>query len=170
MTSNYIRLLLITLLLILLQTTIFNRFQLFGWGTPYLFIYLLIKLPVGMSRWLVLTSAFLAGMLLDIFTTTPGLNAGTLTLAAMLRPIAIELFLPKDIVYSYMPSPKIVGNGPFWRYAAAIIVFHHFVLVFFEMFSFADPVFVLSRIVFSIASTLFFLVLYELFAKEKVKR
>ena len=170
MTSNYIRLLLITLLLILLQTTVFNRFQLFGWGTPYLFIYMLIKLPVSMSRWAVLTTAFLTGMLLDVFANTPGLNAGTLTLAAILRPVAIELFLPKDIVYSYAPSPRIVGNGPFWRYAVAIVIFHHLVLVFAEMFSLADPIFALSRIGFSIAFTLFFLVLSESFAKEKIKR
>ena len=170
MTTNYIRLLLITLLLILLQTTVFNRFQLFGWGTPYLFIYGLIKLPVGIPRWIILTSSFVLGMLLDYFSNTPGLNAGVLTLAAMLRPMAIALFLPKDIIGSYMPSPQIVGEGPFWRYVIYIVAFHHIVLVFAEMFSFSDPVFMLFRIVFSIASTLFFLVLFEFLVKEKVKR
>ena len=170
MTTNYVRLLLITLLLVLLQATIFNRFQLFGWGTPYLFIYGLIKLPVGMPRWLTLTSSFAIGLLLDYFSNTPGLNAGVLTLTAMLRPAAISLFLPKDIIDSYMPSSQIVGIGAFWRYAVSIVVFHHIVLVFAEMFSFADAAFVLLRMGFSIVSTLFFLVLFELLTKEKVKR
>ena len=169
MATNYIRLLLVTLLLILLQATVFNRFQLFGWGTPYLLIYSLIKLPIGISRWLALTVAFATGLLLDFFSNTPGLNAGTLTLIALLRPAAVELFLPKDIIDSYMPSPRIVGNGPFWRYAVSIVVFHHTIFAFAEMFSFADLAFVLTRIGVSIASTLFFIVLFEFLAKEKVK-
>ena len=170
MSGKHIQLLIITLLLMLLQVTILNRFQLFGWGTPYLFIYGLIKLPVGTPRWATLTAAFSAGFLLDLFSNTPGLNAGTLTVVAMLRPVAVKLFFPKDIIGSYMPSPQIVGRWQYWRYTASIVVLHHTLLVFAELFTFAYPLFILGRIVCSIIATLFFFILFELSNRGKIKR
>ena len=169
MTAQYIRNLLITLSLILLQVTVFNRFHLFGVATPYLFVYLLIKFPAGMSRSLTLLASFLIGFVLDIFTNTPGLNAGTLTIAAMLRPVVINLFLPKDIQDSYTPSAKTAGTAPFWRYTIAIVAVHHILLVFAELFSFVDFVFMLLRILFSILFTLFFLLLIETLNGELLK-
>ena len=153
----------------LLQVTVFNRFHLFAVATPYLFVYLLIKLPVRMPRTWVLSASFVTGFVLDVFADTPGLNAGTFTFAAMLRPVAVNLFLPKDIQGSYIPSPKMVGTTSFWRYAAAIVFGHHISLVFAELFSFVDLRFMLLKIVSSVLLTLAFLVLIELLTGETVK-
>ncbi|MDD6210383.1 MAG: rod shape-determining protein MreD, partial [Bacteroidales bacterium] len=146
MTTNYLKLILYTLLLILLQVVVFNKLHLFQVATPYLYIYTLIKFPTGMSRSLVLICCFIIGFVLDIFADTPGLNAGVLTLVGMTRPVWMNLFLPKDILESYIPSVRMVGRAPFWRYAFSIILLHHFILMLVEMFSFIDFGFLLLRI------------------------
>ena len=169
MRIKYLRLGLITLLLVLLQGVAFNRLHLFSVATPYLFVYLIIKLPIGMSRFWVLLLSFLTGFLLDILTDTPGLNAGTLTLIAMLRPIAIAIFLPKDIQRSYVPSVKMTGTMPFWYYTAVIVAVHHIFLILAELFSFVDFKFMLLRIIFSTLLTLVLLALIELLTGEMLR-
>ena len=169
MTTNYIKLLLYTLLLLLLQVMVFNRLHLFQIATPYLYIYTLIKLPVGISRSLVLLCSFTIGFLLDIFADTPGLNAGVLTMVGMIRPLWINLFLPKDIQDSYIPSVKIVGKAPFWRYVFSMILTHHLLLILVEMFSFADFEYLILKIVTSSILTLFLLVIIENLSGDTVK-
>lgn len=169
MTTNYLKLLLYTLLLLLLQVMVFNRLHLFQIATPYLYIYTLIKLPVGMSRSLVLLCSFTIGFILDIFADTPGLNAGVLTMIGMVRPLWINLFLPKDIQDSCIPSVKIVGNAPFWRYTFSMILTHHFLLILIEMFSFVDFGFLMLRILASSILTFFLLVIIENLSGDTVK-
>ena len=58
---------LLFLLLIFLQVMLLNRITLFGVATPILYVYFLLKLPVGRNQFYVIISGFLLGLIIDIF-------------------------------------------------------------------------------------------------------
>ena len=75
-------------ILILVQVLVFNHIMLFNLAVPFVFIYFILRLPIGMPANLVLSLSFLIGMLVDIFSDTPGVNALACTvLAAVKTPV-----------------------------------------------------------------------------------
>jgi hypothetical protein len=76
--------------------------------------------------------------LLDIFTNTPGLAAGSLTLMAMLQPYLLDRMVPRDVADVLPISSATLGFGKFFTFSA--IMTSIFCLIFFalEAFSFFD--------------------------------
>ena len=123
-------------LLILLQVTIFNKVHLFGYATPMLYIYILIKTPVQWSRWSILLIAFVVGLILDIFSNTMGLHTASLVAAAMTLPFWVRLLLRQyEELGDITPSMTHPKPSAFMRYALAIILLHHTLLFCLEYFT-----------------------------------
>ena len=76
--------------LLLAQVLILNNIHLFQVATPLLYVFFVITFRRGMPKWIILVYSFLLGLMLDIFTNTPGLAAGTLTLIAIIQPYLLE--------------------------------------------------------------------------------
>ena len=83
-------------ILLLIQVLILNNIHLFQVATPLLYVLFVITFRRGMPKWMILTYSFLLGLLLDIFTNTPGLAAGTMTLIAVIQPYLLETLTPRD--------------------------------------------------------------------------
>ena len=79
----YIERLVMFVVLLLVQVLVLNHIHLYQVAMPLPYIFFVITFQQNTPRWLMLTSSFLLGLLLDIFTNTPGLAAGSLTLMAM---------------------------------------------------------------------------------------
>ena len=58
--------------LVLLQVLVFNHIYIFGYGTPLLYIYLILKMPIKVPRNVVMLVGFLLGLTIDVFTNTLG--------------------------------------------------------------------------------------------------
>lgn len=165
MSNNGIRQIVLFLLLVLLQVGLFNKIHLFGYATPILYIYFILKLPVQLNRnWVILLS-FLMGFCIDIFSYTLGLNMLACTLTGFSRIYLLKLFTPRDLFESVDPSFASFGKGLFMRYATAFTLGHLIVLYLAESFSFFDPVDLLLRIG---GSSLLTLIL--IFATESLSR
>ena len=79
--------------ILLIQVLLLNHINLWGYATPFLYIWLILKLPYDMPRGLVITLGFITGLIIDIFCNTPGMHAfATTTLAFMRLPI-LHLFI-----------------------------------------------------------------------------
>ena len=50
------------IILVLLQVSVFNRIALFGYATPFLFLYFILKLPTTLSANWTMTLSFLMGL------------------------------------------------------------------------------------------------------------
>lgn len=121
---NTFRILFRALLLLAVQVFVCNQIHLFGYATPILVCALLLYFPqqaprVGMLLW-----SFVLGLGVDIFSNTPGLCAGSLTFVAMLRPMLLDLQIPKDKDDSFVPTYRGMG---FWRHVRFVfmLVFVH---------------------------------------------
>ena len=70
MKLDYLYEMLLFAALIVLQVLIFNQISIFGFATPFLYIYFLLKLPVGRNLFYVIIAGFLLGFTIDIFLNT----------------------------------------------------------------------------------------------------
>ena len=82
----------VTMFLILLaaQVLILNHVHLLDVAMPLLYIYFAITFRRGFPRWIILLSCFFMGLIVDMFSSTPGLAAGTMTLVGFIQPFLVE--------------------------------------------------------------------------------
>lgn len=135
MTSNYLKLAVQFVLLILAQILILNQISVLGYAVPLLYVYFIIKLPINLNRSLVIFLAFLMGIILDAFTNSYGINSAATVLAAFVRPYIQKLFFSLDDFNEVTPSVTTLGAGNFYKYAVCIVVIHHTVLFLVEFLS-----------------------------------
>ena len=95
---------------VLAQVMVLGRIHLFGIATPLLYVYFVLQLPRNYPKWAGLLWAFTLGLVIDIFTDTPGLAAASLTLIALLQPYYFELFVPRDSADNLRPSLAALGS------------------------------------------------------------
>lgn len=125
------------LALIAAQVAVCNHIHLFGYAMPMVYIYFIMLLPGNMSRWSVLLLAFVLGLVIDMFSGTPGMASSSLLVTALLRPLVLTVFAPSERGDGdYVPSVRTMEWGGFTRYAVAMCLLHTSVFYIIEAFTF----------------------------------
>ncbi|MEG1685575.1 MAG: rod shape-determining protein MreD [Bacteroides sp.] len=147
--------------LVLLQVLVLNNIHLLGYATPFLYVYFILKLNSGISRNELMLWAFFLGLIVDVFSNTPGMNAAALVLLAFVRPTILQLFSPRDVFDDMEPSFKTMGVGSFIRYTIVCVILHHATLLTIESFSFFSLPVLLLKIVLSAGLTVLCIIAIE---------
>ena len=158
MEKVHIRLTMLFILLVFLQVWLFSNIHLFGFATPLLYIYFLIKLPIGMNRNIVILLSALLGLIIDIFGSTLGLTMLVMVISGFIRFYLAKLFIPRDIVENCVPSFETLGKTLFLRYAGVITLIQITLLYSIESLSLFNPILLILRIAGSF--TLTFLLIF----------
>lgn len=166
MINNWIRLSIYFCLLVLVQVLILNHISFLDYATPYLYIYFIIKLPVGTNRYLTILLGFLLGFIIDLFCNTPGQNAAATTLAAFMRSSVQGLFFTKEDYENVIPSIANLRSA-FMKYAVTIVLVHHIVLISIATFSYVDLIPMITKIVSSTILTSILIFALEGFSLRK---
>ena len=147
--------------LCVVQILILNHIHLFGVAIPLLYIYFAITFHRNTPKWAILLWCFALGLAIDVFSNTPGLAAGSMTLIAAIQPSLLELFIPRDSFEELEISAKSLGWGKFTFFSAILILI--FCLVFFavEAFTFYNWVHWLACAVCSAFLTLILILAIE---------
>jgi len=116
------------------QILILNHIHLFGVAIPLLYVYFVITFHRSTPKWAILLWSFALGLAIDVFSNTPGLAAGSLTLIAIIQPYLLELFVPRDSIDELEVSVKVLGWGNFISFSAVLILI--FCLAFFAVEAF----------------------------------
>ena len=125
MTKTFLSFLLLFVVLVLAQVTIFNHIWLFGLAMPLVFIYFIVSLPVTTPTNRMLTLVFMLGLTVDIFSNTAGLNALSCTILAGLRRPILRLYMPReDDMTNPMPSVKSIGAAAYTKYVLTMTVIY----------------------------------------------
>jgi rod shape-determining protein MreD len=149
-------------LLVLLQVLIFNNLNLGGYVNPFPYIYLILVLPISIGRMQLLLIGFLLGLTVDVFSDTGGIHAAAATLISFYRPLYIKAQSPREgYDLGAVPHLKVFGVTWFIPYAILLILLHHTVLFYLEVFRFSEFFHTLLKIVLSSLLTLFFVLLAE---------
>jgi hypothetical protein len=114
-------------------------------------------LPIDINIILALLLGFILGFSVDIFNSTPGINAAATVVVAYCRPFMFRLFSSREENdASQIPTAKNCGTFCFLKYAFSLILIHHTCLFFIEAFTFTNFFQTILRIILSSFSTLFF--------------
>ena len=169
MINNLIRGLLYFVVLVLVQVLILNNIHFLRIATPFLYLYFIIKMPVGSPRDLVVLFSFLIGLVIDLFSNTPGMHAAACTLTGFIREPLIRFYMGKDLPDGIYPSYKTFGYGGFFRYVLSLVLIHHVTLFLIESLTLFDPLFLAIRIGASVITTTLLICTIEAFNIETPK-
>jgi len=156
-----IRLIILFIILVFLQIWLFGNIHLFGFATPLLYVYFIIKLPISINRNIVILLSALLGFIIDIFGGVLGLNMLVMVIIGFLRFYLLKLFAPRDIFDDYVPSFNTFGKFLFMRYAGVISLLHIFLLYTIESFSLLAPTLLFLHIAGSFTLTILLIFAFE---------
>ena len=160
MINNLLRGFIYFVVFVLIQVLILNNIHFLRIATPFLYLYFIIKMPVGSSRTQVVFFSFIAGVVIDTFSNTPGMHAAACTLAG---------FMGKDLPEGIYPSYKTFGFGGFFRYVLSFVLIQHTTLFAIESLTLFDPLFLVVRILSSVVMTTLLICTVEAFNIESQK-
>ena len=141
-------------ILLLVIQVVLNKLDLFGFLNPYLYILFILLYPVNGNKAVLLLSAFLMGLLVDMFMDTGGPHATASVVLAYLRPTFFKFAF--GVSYEYQ-TIKINDRLSPERFSFILIsvVTHHLILFLLEVFRFS---LILTTLLHTLYTTIFTLV------------
>jgi rod shape-determining protein MreD len=155
--------------LILLQVLLLNNIQISKLNlSPYLYVLFILILPFETPKWLLLVLSFLMGLIIDIFTNSPGSHASAAVVMAFARPTVLQALAPRE-GFETVTRPTAYYHGLAWfsKYATLLILLHHFMFHMVEQFTFSGFFVTLLKIVVNTVITAIFVILSQYFIFRK---
>ena len=170
MTASVITNILRWFLLVGVQVLVLNNIYLGGIFNPYLYVLIILSLPIEMSGLLVLLIGFFTGFTIDVLSHTMGLHTMSLTLLAYLRPMVLSLIEPRDgFEFGSKASIGDFGWSKYLVYATLLVFIHHLVLFLLEGFSTGMMWLAVQKTVLNTMVTIALVVLIQSFTSVKRK-
>lgn len=169
MNNVYLKNIIRFIVLVVLQVIVLDRINFQGFVNPYLYIYFILLLPIDIPKWVLLVSAFLLGLAVDMFSHTPGMHTAATVMMAFSRPFVIKSLSSRgDYEPGIAPGIAEMGFNWFFVYSLVLIFIHHVYLFYLEVFRFSNFFDTLMRAIYSVIFTLILVVLSQfLFYKPK---
>lgn len=150
--SNLIRF----ILLVGVQVLVLDHIDLYdGLIVPYIYVLFILMLPIELERSLVMIIGMVTGMVMDLFSNTPGMHTSACVLLAFVRPFVLSRLEPRD-GYEFGMLPKLQQMGLAWflSYVGALVLIHHLWLFFAEILTVQRFLQTITRIFLSSLFTL----------------
>ncbi len=123
MTRTVLQFILKFIILIPAQSLIFNNLVLFDVAVPFVFIYLIISMPITWSTNATLLIGFITGLTIDIFSDTLGMNTLACTLLTFAQKPIFHLYMQRDEdLGGLKPSVKSMGSTEYMKYLITMVV------------------------------------------------
>ncbi|MCH5218978.1 MAG: rod shape-determining protein MreD [Muribaculaceae bacterium] len=143
------------IVLILCQAIIFNNLVLWNTAVAFVFLYLIVELPITISTNAMLTIGFVLGLSVDVFQDTAGLNALTCTICCFLRKPLYHLYVPGDEDYAGRRlCIATMGALNYFKYMVTLVLLYSTVYFLVESVGHAPITRLMTRILASAAFTL----------------
>ncbi|MFI3240016.1 MAG: rod shape-determining protein MreD [Bacteroidales bacterium] len=150
------------ILILILQSVIFNKIVLFGVATPMMIVYYIIKLPIKLNRIYALTVVFLLGLSVDIFANTLGMNALASVLTLYFRKPIMRIFYDYETeTNSFDVNIRRGGAVNFLKYTITLAFVYCFVIFVIQSFTLFDFWSLLFKIIFSTVLTTVIIIAFE---------
>ncbi|MCX6185700.1 MAG: hypothetical protein NTU43_01730 [Bacteroidetes bacterium] len=112
-----------------------NKLGISTFVNPYIYVVFVLLLPIKIKPWVVLIISCLTGMVMDSFSSTPGLHMAACVCMGYLRGFYLRFATGKDDQESNI-IPNLSNKGWVWFsfYTFIMIFIHHFILFFLEIY------------------------------------
>ena len=165
---NKFRIFFWSILILLLQILLFNNINFSQHINPYLYITFIFIFPLNKNRFVFLSTTFIYGLTLDLFSDTGGIHAASLLFVAFLRVSFIKLFFKKNTIDYLLFNLHSEAFGQVFNYVVTMTVIHHFILLSLDNFSFHNMETVLSNTLYSSTFTLLLYFLGSYILRKKI--
>lgn len=117
---------------------------------------------------LVVLSAFVMGLIMDVFYDSPGVHASASVFVAYIRPFVLKFLSPVG-GYKVEDSPSVANFGFLWFVTyACVMLFSHLIFYFsMDAFSLVYIVDILMKTLFTFMFSIGFLLLHQLIFKTR---
>ena len=166
MNNYFIKYLGLLPLYLLLQVLVLNEVLFSSYINPFLYVLLIITLPLKTPKWFLLSYAFLLGFSIDLFSGSLGFHSTATVLIAFVKPLISKITIPHNILGETDEiTLKKVGNKAFITFSLFLILIHNSCLFITEHVSI--NVELLSKILASSVVTLIIILITQLFLQDK---
>lgn len=154
-------------LLVLVQVLVLNKLNFFGFINPMVYILFLYWYPIKENRAAFIGLGFLLGLSVDFFSDTMAIHtAATLTIA-YLRPTIMRFVFGVNYEFQSFKLSNTTRVQQF-TFLALLIVVHHLVYFSLEIFSFANFLVIIKKVLsIGLASLILCLLFGSLFSANK---
>lgn len=162
--------LLTVIFLVMLQVFIFSNISFNGSICPYIYVIFILMYPPFRNRYVFLLLCFLLGLGVDIFEDTGGINAfASVTLGYLSKHIiritsGTKFFEIEEFRFSDF------NMGQWVFYTIVMVLIHHLLIFFLEIFSFGNFTDTLLKALYSSAFTIIFIFFYLILFRKKEER
>lgn len=154
MITDLIRYIVSFFLLLLVQVALLNNIHLGGYINPFIYVMFLLMLPVRVPGPLLLVIAFVLGIIIDMFSNTIGMHAAACVFMAYARPTVLKFIAPREgYETEAVPSIKQFGVNWYVIYTIILVLLHHLMLFFIEVFRLSELFPTLLRTLLSTVAT-----------------
>ncbi|MES2398186.1 MAG: rod shape-determining protein MreD [Bacteroidota bacterium] len=158
-------------ILVGIQVLVIKNIELGRFINPFIYVLFIIGLPFETPKWLLLFSGFVMGITIDLFYDTAGMHAAACVFIAYLRPGLLKLFSPRDgYEFGTQPNIQYLGIPWFLSYSGILILLHHLILFYIEVFRFSEFFSTFFRVIVSSVFTVLLVVISQyLFHRKKAQ-
>ena len=153
-------------LYVLLQILVLDEILFFNYINPYLYIILIINLPLKTPKWFLLTYAFLLGLSIDLFGGNLGFHSTATVFIAFLKPMLLKITIPHNTVGDTDEiSVNKIGSKSFVIFSLILIYLHNTILFTLEHLGISLAIVI--KIILSSLVTLLLILITELFKNSR---
>ena len=151
---------------VLLQALVLNQILFSAYINPFLYVILIISLPLKTPKWFLLFYAFLLGFFIDLFSGSLGFHSTATILIAFFKPFISKITIPHNILGDTDEiTLKKIGNKAFITFSLFLILIHNSCLFIIEHLSFNLAI--AGKILASSIVTLIIVLIAQLFHQKK---
>ncbi len=159
MNSSYFINIIRFILLVLIQVLVFNRLNFFGSINPMVYILFLYWYPIKQNSALFIGLSFLLGLSIDFFSDTMALHSAATITIAYLRPAIMRFVFGINYEFQSFKLGHTTRAQQF-TFLALLIIVHHVIYFSLEIFSFANALLVLKKVLSTGLGTLILCLLF----------
>ena len=151
---------------VLLQVVVLNEVLFSAYINPFLYVVLIISLPLKTPKWFLLVYAFLLGFFIDLFSSSLGFHSTASVLIAFLKPLISKITIPYNILGEMDKiSLQKIGAKAYITFSLLLILIHNSCLFALEHCNFNFTI--LSKVISSSIITLIIILITQLFMWQK---
>ena len=153
-------------LYVVIQVVILNEVLFSAYINPFLYVILIINLPLKTPKWFLLIYAFLLGLSIDLLSGSLGFHSTATILIAFIKPLISKITIAYNILAETDEiTLKKVGNKAFITFSLFLILIHNSCLFITEHLSLTLAIF--GKIMASSLVTLIIVLITQLLQQEK---
>ncbi|MBH70574.1 MAG: hypothetical protein CMP69_04990 [Flavobacteriales bacterium] len=150
----------------LLQVLVLNEILFNSYIIPFLYIILIIKLPLKIQKWFLILFSFFIGFVNDLFSSTIGFHSTACVLIGFLKPMLGKISIPYNLLNENDEiSLEKIGYKSFIVFSFILILIHSSCLFFIEHLDFNFKIFI--KIISSSIISLIVIIITELAIKKQ---